>query len=221
MIEQAIRLYQRLMPKQAGSRALSRRSLSPRRLWQRRQRRVIVLLLIALIGVIGYRRGMATHQRPQAVLVLGGSLDREQFAAEFARRNPDLPIWVSSGSNPEYASWVFETANVGSDRVYLDYRAVDTVTNFTTMVDEFETRGFRRIYLITSDYHMRRAQVIGEIILGSRGISFEPIRVPSDRDPEPLNKVVRDAARSVLWVTTGYSGSSLRRVPQADRTSMH
>jgi uncharacterized SAM-binding protein YcdF (DUF218 family) len=208
------------MSKQVGSNvSFRRRHPSSSRRWQRHYRRAIALMLIALVGAIGYRRVMTARQLPQAVLVLGGSLDREQFAAEFAQQHPDLPIWVSSGSNPEYANWVFEEANIHSDRVYLDYRAVDTVTNFTTMVEEFDARGIQRIYLITSDYHMRRARVIGEIILGSHGISFEPIAVPSDRDPEPLNKVMRDAARSVLWVATGYSGSSLRRIPPADHTS--
>ncbi|HEY9815461.1 MAG TPA: YdcF family protein [Candidatus Obscuribacterales bacterium] len=176
---------------------------------------MVWLLLVVLLGVWGYQRLMASFHSPEAVLVLGGSLDREQFAADFAHTYPDLPIWVSSGSNPEYAQWVFEEANIDLDRVHLDYRAVDTVSNFTTLVDDFKSQGIDRIYLITSDYHMRRARIIGEIVLGSRGISFEAIAVPSDRSPESINKVLRDAARSILWVTTGYSGSSLRQVQQA------
>jgi uncharacterized SAM-binding protein YcdF (DUF218 family) len=185
---------------------------------------LIGLLLLVLIGIWGYRRVMSSFQPPGAVLVLGGSVDREQFAADFAHRYPDLPIWVSSGSNPEYARWVFEEAEIDLDRVHLDYRAVDTVSNFTTLVDDFRAQGIDRIYLITSDYHMRRARIIGEIVLGSRGISFEAVPVPSDRSPESIDKVLRDAARSLLWVTTGYSGSSFRPAqqtaalrPQGDR----
>lgn len=176
---------------------------------------MVWLLLFVLLGAWGYQRLTASSYSPEAVLVLGGSLDREQFAADFAHTYPDLPIWVSSGSNPEYAQWVFEEANIDLERVHLDYRAVDTVSNFTTLVDDFKSQGIDRIYLITSDYHMRRARIIGEIVLGSRGISFEAIEVPSDRSPESIDKVLRDAARSILWVTTGYSGSSLRQVQQA------
>ncbi|WAL60596.1 YdcF family protein [Thermocoleostomius sinensis A174] len=146
---------------------------------------------------------------PQAVLVLGGATEREQFAAEFARQHPALPIWVSSGSNPEYAEWLFAEAGIAADRVHLDYRAVDTVTNFTTLVDEFQRQGINSVYVITSDYHMRRAVVIGEIVLGSRGITLEPIAVPSKHANEPLDKVVRDAARSILWITTGRTGANL------------
>jgi len=166
------------------------------------------LVLLLLFG-FGYRQVEGLWHHPQAVLVLGGAAEREKFAAEFARQHPQLPVWVSSGSNPEYAEWLFNKAGISPDRLHLDYRAVDTVTNFTSLVDYFKTRDIHSVYLITSDYHMRRAQVIGEIVLGSRGIDFQAISVPSDKSPEPLNKVVRDAARSVLWVMTGQTGSQL------------
>lgn len=166
------------------------------------------LTLVLLFG-FGYRQVEGMWRHPQAVLVLGGAAERERFAAEFAKQHPELPVWVSSGSNPEYAEWVFTEAGIDPTRIHLDYQAVDTVTNFTTLADYFKTRNIRSVYLITSDYHMRRAQVIGEIVLGSRGIDFQPVAVPSKRSPEPMNKVVRDAARAVLWVTTGRTGSDL------------
>lgn len=165
-------------------------------------------LMLLLLG-IAYKWLTGVFQQPQAVLVLGGSLDREVFAAEFAKEHPNLPIWVSSGSNPEYSEWVFSEAGVAADRLHLDYRAVDTVTNFTTLVNEFKSRGINSIYLITSDYHMRRASVIGEIVLGSQGIDFKPVAVASGRSPESLNKAIRDGARAVLWVTTGQTGDGL------------
>ncbi|MEG4484690.1 YdcF family protein [Microcoleus sp. D2_18a_B4] len=157
---------------------------------------------------LGYQQLKSESQRPQAVLVLGGAIEREVFAAKFALDHPELPIWVSSGSNPEFAEWVFSEAGIESDRVHLDYRAVDTVTNFTTLVDELKARGIESVYLITSDDHMRRAQIIGEIVLGSRGISFKPVAVPSGRTPEPMEKAVRDGARAILWLTTGYTGAN-------------
>ena len=53
---------------------------------------------------------------PQAILVLGGAPHRERFAAEFAQKHPNLPIWVSGGSNPEYAEWVFKKAGIDKHR---------------------------------------------------------------------------------------------------------
>jgi uncharacterized SAM-binding protein YcdF (DUF218 family) len=168
-------------------------------------------VLLALLG-FGYKQIDAFLHPPQAVLVLGGSVEREKFAAAFAQAHPNLPVWISSGSNPEYAEWVFQEAGIAPDRLHLDYRAVDTVTNFTTLVDQFKVQGIDSIYLITSDYHMRRASVIGEIVLGSRGIDFKTVEVPSQRSPEPLDKAIRDGARAVLWVTTGSTGSSFANV---------
>ncbi|MBD0334670.1 MAG: YdcF family protein [Cyanobacteria bacterium Co-bin13] len=169
-------------------------------------------ILAALVPLVwlGQQQLRAFFQEPQAILVLGGSTDREQYAATMAQQHPDLPVWVSSGSNPEYAEWVFQQAQIDPDRVTLDYRAVDTVTNFTTVVDDLKEEGVSCVYLVTSDYHMRRASIIGQIVLGSRGISFRPLSVPSsEAESEDLLRSMRDGARAVLWVLTGHTGSSL------------
>jgi uncharacterized SAM-binding protein YcdF (DUF218 family) len=164
-----------------------------------------LLVLLGILG-IGYRWVGGFWQQPEAVLVLGGATEREVFAAEFAQAHPDLSVWVSSGSNLEYSEWVFNKAGISPDRVHRDYQAVDTVTNFTTLADKLKAEGIDSLYLITSDYHMPRAKVIGEIVLGSRGITFEPIEVPSGQAAEPMDKVIRDGARAVLWVVTGSTG---------------
>lgn len=188
--------------------AVQKKPSLPLRTFRWLSRAVAGFVLLLLFG-FGFRQVEGLWQRPQAVLVLGGATERERFAAEFARQHPDLPVWISSGSNPEYAEWVFTQAGIDRNRLHLDYQAVDTVTNFTTLADLFKQNKVQSVYLITSDYHMPRAQVIGEIVLGSRGIDFQPVKVPSDRAPESVSKVVRDAARAVLWVATGETGSHL------------
>lgn len=148
-------------------------------------------------------------QSPQAIFVLGGAPERENFAAQLAQQYPELDVWVSSGSNPEYAEWVFSEAQVDPERVHLDYRAVDTVTNFTTLVDTFEAQDIQQVYLVTSDYHMRRARIIGQIVFGSRGIQFEPVPIPTGEPSESLDVAARDGARALMWVMTGKTGSTL------------
>lgn len=167
------------------------------------------LLLVLIVMVVAYPHIRGYLRQPQAILVLGGATEREDFAALFAQEHPDLPIWVSSGSNLEYTEWVFAEAGIDPARLHLDYQAVDTVTNFTTLVNEFEAQGINNLYLVTSDYHMRRAKVIGGVVFWSRGIDFRPIAVPSEREPESIDKVVRDGVRSVVWLATGHTGSSL------------
>lgn len=169
----------------------------------------LLLLLVALL--CSYKVIKGYFQQPQAILVLGGALEREKFAAQFARQHQNLDIWISGGSNPEYAEWLFSQAGISLDRLHLDYQATDTVTNFTTLVDRLKARGINSVYLVTSDDHMRRARIIGEIVLGSRGISFKPMPVSSGRETEPIEKTIRDGARAILWVTTGRTGARFRR----------
>lgn len=142
-------------------------------------------------------------REPQAILVLGGSPTREKFAAQFALEHPQLPIFVSSGSPEEYAQYVFDSVGVERSRIHLDYRAVDTVSNFTIMVAEFQRRKITDIYVLTSDFHMPRALVIGKIVLGSRGIQMHPVTIPSTIKSESPTKSLRDGLRSVFWLVTG------------------
>jgi uncharacterized SAM-binding protein YcdF (DUF218 family) len=145
----------------------------------------------------------ASTREPQAILVLGGSPTREKFAAQFALQHPKLPIFVSSGSPEEYAQYVFDSAGVDRRRIHLDYRAVDTVSNFTIMVSELQKRNITDVYVITSDFHMPRALVIGKIVLGSRGIEMYPVTIPSTIKSENPAKSLRDGLRSVFWLVTG------------------
>ncbi|MBD6614540.1 YdcF family protein [Komarekiella sp. 'clone 1'] len=167
-------------------------------------------LVLPLAMWWGYKEVQNQFVQPQAVLVLGGStrrLEREKFTAQFARKHPNIPIWITGGSPPKSTQRVFTKAGIDPKRLHLDYQAVDTVTNFTTLVDDLQARGINSVYLITSDFHMRRACVIGEIILGSRGIELKPVPVPSEKSPEPIEKSIRDGVRAILWVATGYTGT--------------
>ena len=178
-----------------------------------RARSLFWLLCLAPALWLGYRELKRYFVEPQAILVLGGAPKRENFAAEFARQHPEIPIWVSGGSPREYTESVFADAGITPDRLHVDRQAVDTVSNFTTLVDTFRARGINSVYLITSDYHMRRARVIGELVFGSRGIDLKPVPMPSDQATEPMAKTVRDGARAILWLTTGHTGSTLVRRP--------
>ena len=170
----------------------------------------LLMPTLALSLLYGYKQVESYFVQPKAIFVLGGAEERELFAAKFARTHPGLPIWVSSGSPQWYAQRVFTKAGIKATRIHLDYEAEDTVTNFTTLVDKLKAEGIDCVYLITSDDHMRRARVIGEIVFGSRGIVVKPVQIPTERSPEPIEKSIRDGARAILWVTTGYTGATLR-----------
>ncbi|HAJ60711.1 MAG TPA: hypothetical protein DCP31_16765 [Cyanobacteria bacterium UBA8543] len=173
---------------------------------------VWLMPMLAASLLFGYKQIESYFVQPEAIFVLGGAEKREVFAAKFAHKHPNLPIWVSSGSPKGYAKGLFAKAGVEASRVHLDYQAVDTVTNFTSLVDQLKAQGIDSVYLITSDDHMRRARVIGEIVFGSRGIALKPVSVSSGRQPEPIEKALRDGARAMLWVTTGHTGATFGQV---------
>lgn len=186
----------------------------------RRSRVRLFVWLVPVLTVLlwaGYKQMESYFVQPKAIFVLGGATRREQFAAEFARQHPNLPIWISGGAPKQYTKGVFANAGIDTRRLHLDYRAVDTVTNFTTLVDEFQSRGIDSVYLITYDDHMRRARIIGEIVFGTRGIALVPVPIPTKRSPEPLEKSVRDAGRAILWVMTGYTGASLGQLSEENK----
>ncbi len=190
------------------------RKLVKKRRFKSKLLRFLFALALPVLLWIGYKQ-VRSLETPQAVLVLGGSssnLERERLAAKLALQHPELPIWVSSGStNENYVKRVFAKAGIDPQRLHLDYQAKDTVTNFTTLVDDFQSRGIRRIYLVTADYHMRRARLVGEIVLGSQGIDLQPIVVPTQKNQETRSKALRDGVRAVLWVITGHTGSTLAK----------
>jgi uncharacterized SAM-binding protein YcdF (DUF218 family) len=166
---------------------------------------LFLLFMVATSLCVGFKPAQKATSSPEALLVLGGHEERERYAAQLAQQHPDLPIWISSGSPQAYAQKIFYNAGIKSDRLHFDYTASDTVTNFTTLVDELKAQGIDSVYLITSENHMQRAKVIGDIVLRSRGINFQTISVPSKNPPEPLEKTVRDGARAFFWLFTGYT----------------
>lgn len=105
---------------------------------------------------------------------------------------------------------IFQTAGIDEQRLHVDTRAVDTVTNFTTLVKDFSQQKIQHIYVVTSDFHMPRARAIATIVLGSQGITFTPVPVPSPYKPEPKIEILRDSFRSLFWLFTGRTGASLK-----------
>ncbi|BAZ68260.1 MAG: YdcF family protein [Pelatocladus maniniholoensis HA4357-MV3] len=175
----------------------------------------LVGFILTLISIIPVRLVIAKIQapQPQAILMLGGTSlgEREKFTAEFAHWYPSLKIWVSSPNiNPNKVHQIFQEASIPDSHLYLDYRASDTVTNFTTLISDFQQYRIQHVFLVTSDYHMPRARAIATIILGSQGIAFTPLSVPSNQQKEPIFPILRDIGRSFFWMITGYTGANLK-----------
>jgi hypothetical protein len=176
----------------------------PRRRSRLPQRLLLICLGAALLW-LSRGRWWPAPPPPQMILVLGGDKDREIRAADLARSR-GLPVVVSGGTNPEYAHWLFEErAGLPTQQVRLDYRAHDTLSNFTSLVDDLRRARIRHALLVTSSDHMVRALLVGRIVAGSRGIHLTPVAVSCGSlcVPEGLRLVWGDGARAALWVLSG------------------
>ena len=144
------------------------------------------------------------NNSPQLILVLGGDIDREKLGLKMAK-DLNLPIIISGGSNPEYSDWLVEKEGIPFNQVKRDYRAKDTLSNFTSLVDEISLQGINHALLITSEDHVERAMTIGTIVAGSRGIRLTSISVPcaSLCKKEKQKKHYFDLIRSITWITIG------------------
>ena len=151
-----------------------------------------------------YRRALFDRSAPQLVLVLGGDVDRERVGARLAREL-QLPLLVSGGSNPEYATWLIQEEGLESERVELDYRAQDTLGNFTSLVDQLRDRQVKHLLLVTSADHLARSMAVGQVVAGSRGIHITGVPVACEPRcvSESTVKKWRDWIRAVAWVATG------------------
>ncbi len=182
---------------------------------------MIAAFLFTLLSIIPIRLAIARHQSPipQAIFTLGGGQERESFTAQFAQKHPALEIWVSSGTTlPSKTREIFEVAGIPKERLHIDCRAIDTVTNFTSLVADFKKRNFQHLYLITASYHMARAKAIAAFVFGSRGIVVTPIPVDHQRPdsghpPESFFRTLRDSARAMFWILTGRTGARLNPNP--------
>jgi uncharacterized SAM-binding protein YcdF (DUF218 family) len=165
-------------------------------------------IILLPIGLIPIRLMIAARQAPspEAILTLGGDPKREEKAAQLAKYYSTLNIWISTGQEPEVSKQIFRSRGISEHRLHLDFRASDTVTNFTTLVHDIKKTDIQHVYLITSDFHMPRAKAIAVVVLGSQGITFTPVSVFSKRRQEPKVKILRDVLRSLLWMYTGSTG---------------
>ncbi|WP_072622031.1 YdcF family protein [Spirulina major] len=170
----------------------------------------IAVLTFNLHLLAQLHRAHQASPQPEAILVLGGDFEREYVAAYFAQEHPGLDLWISSGMPEAKSRAYFAQVGVDPQRLNYDRRAVDTVTNFTTMGPVFHAQNIRHLYLITSDFHLGRARFLAYLIFGHYGITVTPIAVPTQTPNESWWEIVRDGGRGVLWILTGYTVEKTR-----------
>jgi len=159
---------------------------------------------------------------PQGILLLGGDVERERYLVELTRKINDnnLDLWVSSGCwRPNHPAFDHLLSQSSPFRLHVDSRAIDTVTNYTTLISDIKTAKISHLYLLTSAYHMPRALQIGKIIYSlGYGIALSPISPPSSdqegkgSQEESTLRILRDCFRAVLFLLTGLDCAFLSKI---------
>ena len=164
-----------------------------------------------------------TVPRPKVLLILGGSRSRELRCARMIRDVPpnEAPgyIILSSGATP--AKDIAAAASLPLVRVAVDRRAVDTLTNFTSLVSDLRYLDCRSVVVATSRGHMRRAFPVGIVVLGAYGMSVGSFvcRDPGDEALycESRFRALRDVVRAFLWLFTTWDGSGISVMVHPER----
>lgn len=129
---------------------------------------------------------------------------------------PSLPVVVSSAALRGAAPFV--AAGVATWRVTADDAATDTVSNFTTASPLLAALHAQHVLVLTSAPHAPRAAAVAALALGACGVAATvvPLRCGGGGAESRL-RVLRDAARALLWALTGAHGGALGRLAHPER----
>ncbi len=161
------------------------------------------VILLTYFVVLFITLKSASSGAVDAILVLGGSIEREIYAAELVKQSPQMPILISKGSIEPCVWLVFRSLAAPMSNVWLEKCADSTFDNFYYSLPTLSKWQVRKVKLITSQSHLPRAKWMAQIILGSHGIWVEPdivreVGIPGNR--ESWLKTSVDVTRSLLWV---------------------
>lgn len=166
------------------------------------------LCLLGLLGLglgLGVRMGQlhqASGQPADAILVLGGSIQREIAVVQQRQAGETLPILISQGSADPCIWQLFQRSQVPMHQVWLEKCARSTFGNLVYSLPTLRDWGSRHVRLVTSQSHLPRALWMGKVLFGSHGIWVEVVVVPETGRPgnrETAAKTALDLMRTVGW----------------------
>lgn len=141
------------------------------------------------------------------IICLGGDYHRNQTAAELAKQNPTAVVLVSSDGPVELGAPYYKDLE---SRVFWDFNAWDTISNFTETYNWIKEKDPKKLWVVTSDYHMKRSMAIAGPVWFSRNVEVIPVEHPSpyQKDPDPLIYMLR----AFLWrLGFSYSGGLIKQ----------
>ena len=122
--------------------------------WQRWLKLTLILVfgfIILNLAINLAVRLPINQQKPiDAILVLGGSIRREIYAANLAQQYPNIPILISEGSKDPCILLLFERAKAPKTNVWLEKCADSTFGNFFFAVPILKQWGVHKVKVVLS-----------------------------------------------------------------------
>lgn len=181
-----------------------------KQLWQHPSVRFVgrglLLMVMGWLIVSAIALTQSAMQPIDGVLVLGGSIQREIYAAELSMRHPQLPVLISQGSDAPCIRKIFERDQSPVHRVWLEQCADSTFGNFYFGLPILQAWGVRHVQVVTSPTHLPRALWLARVMLSSHGIWVTPSLVEETGVPgnqESWWKTSLDVSRGGLWAVAG------------------
>lgn len=187
---------------------------------------MVSLLILGLSFFKGIELAVSAKTPVGAYLVLGGSIQREIYSAEVAKRFPNLPVLISGGSRPPCIWLIFQQLHAPTLNIWIERCSKSTFDNIYFNLSTLLDWNVHRIRLVTSGTHVRRAIWLARLMLGSHGIWVDLEVVPETGVPgnqESWLKTGLDLTRGTLGAiaTQFYQPpcSNMLRLDEVDITS--
>jgi len=143
----------------------------------------------------------------RAILHLGGNSTRIETTIEMVKQWPDALVILGTVENPVECFTRLRIAGVNRNRIIFDFRAWDTVTNFTVVRRILKEFKVEQLCIVTDTFHMRRSMLIARIVYFANS-TIKEISAAYHQDPAMVHakdtvlRTTVDVLRAVIWATT-------------------
>ncbi len=163
---------------------------------------ILGFFLLSLLVNVAIKLPLNANKPVDGLLVLGGSIRREIHVAKLAKEYPEIPILISTGSDDPCILLIFQREKASIGYVWLERCARSTFGNYFFSTPILRSWGVHKVKVLTSSSHLPRAKLLGQIMLGAKGIwaEIEIVKekgVPGNR--ESKLKTSLDLTRGLLW----------------------
>jgi uncharacterized SAM-binding protein YcdF (DUF218 family) len=140
------------------------------------------------------------------ILELGGSPNRLKKAAEIYHQFPDAIVLISSEDSAHLCLNILAEANVPESKVFFNYDAWDTVTNFTETYKLITKANAQQLFVVTDKFHMERAMAIANVVYFASSIKLTPCEyLGGDLNRQESSGLIRaDFLRALCWKLFGF-----------------